>query len=565
MISIRKLGVIRRSYRHLNRYRDILSVLIRYGFDELIDILKLEQYFELGLQMLAPKIKPRAERFSRAERARMVLQELGPAFVKLGQILSTRPDLIPVEFVREFEKLQDSVPPFPYSQVAQLIVHELGKAPEEVFLQFEKTPFAGASIGQVHRAQLRSGEDAVVKVQRPGIRDIVNVDLEIMAHLASLIEHHVENVDAYKPTKIVSEFARSIAKEIDYTVEASHIERFAAQFKGEETIYVPKVFSDYTTGKILTMEYVDGIKASNLVSLEKAGLDRRLITERGINLALKQIFEYGFFHADPHPGNVYVLPGNIICFLDFGMMGQIDREIREDFAEWASGFAQQDEKKVVHALLKLTTHSEPPDQRSLRRDVAELLGQHAHRPLKEIRMDKLFQQVMEMLSHHHLQIPPDLFLMTRALTISEGLGLTLAPDFDMMEKTIPFLKRLQAARMHPKRIATDLYKTASVLAHLLQDVPTELRDVLIQLRQGRIKIQFEQRGLNPSLTKQDQMSNRIAISIVIAALIIGSALISMSKIPPLVFNIPVVGIAGFVIAAIFSSWLLLAILRKGRF
>lgn len=281
MLSIRKIGVIGRTYRHLNRYRQILTILIKYGFGDLVDILKVEQYLEVGLRIISRKRRHQVDRLTRAERVRMALEELGPTFVKLGQILSTRPDLIPFEFVDELSKLQDEVPPFPYADVEQIIRSELGAGPEDIFDYFEKTPLAAASIGQVHRARLKDAEEVVVKVQRPGIRKIIEVDLEIMLHLATLMERHLEEFQITRPTRIVKEFARSIEKEIDYTIEASHIERFAGQFMDEETVYVPKVFRDTTTERVLTMEYIDGIKASEIERIEAEGLDRKLITARG--------------------------------------------------------------------------------------------------------------------------------------------------------------------------------------------------------------------------------------------------------------------------------------------
>ncbi|MCK5322600.1 MAG: AarF/ABC1/UbiB kinase family protein, partial [Desulfobulbaceae bacterium] len=311
MLSIRKIGIIRRGYRHLNRYRQILAVLIKYGFGELVDTLKIDQYFEIGLQILSRKPRDRVEQFSRAERVRMALEELGPAFVKLGQILSTRPDLIPGDFIHEFSKLQDHVPQFPFDDVRQIVEKELNNTIKELFQQFEETPLAAASIGQVHKARLKDGEEVVVKVQRPNIRRTIEVDLEIMLHLAFLMERHVEELSFHKPTKIVNEFAMLIDKEIDYTVEASHMERFARQFQDDMEIYVPKVFRETSSERVITMEYVEGINASEIERIDDAGLDRKIITQRASDLLLKQIFEYGFFHADPHPGNIFILSENV--------------------------------------------------------------------------------------------------------------------------------------------------------------------------------------------------------------------------------------------------------------
>jgi len=564
MLSIRKIGVIGRTYRHLNRYRQILTVLFKYGFGDLVDVLKIEQYLEIGLQMISRKRREQVERLTRSERVRMALEELGPTFVKLGQVLSTRPDLIPVEFVEELSKLQDHVPSFAYAEVAQIIESELGAAPGDIFLRFEETPLAAASIGQVHMARLKDGEEVVVKVQRPGIRKIIEVDLEIMLHLASLMERHLEEFQVNRPVRIVEEFARTLEKEIDYTIEASHIERFARQFMDDATVYVPKVFRETTTERVLTMEYIDGVKASEIDRIEEEGLDRKIITASGADLILKQVFDHGFFHADPHPGNIFVLPGNVLCYLDFGMMGSIDRQTREDFADLVYSVVRRDESRAMQALLMLTQYDEEPDTRLLARDLADFMGQHLYKPLKDVQMEKLLQQLMELVSRHGLQMPPNLFLMLKALATVEGVGLSLDPDFHMINQAAPFIQRIRTARLHPKQVASDILRSGTELVRLIQEIPGELRELLRQMKRGKVKMEFEHRGLEPMLATHDQISNRIAFSIVIAALIVGSALIVVSKTPPFLFGIPVIGIIGFVAAAVMALWLLIAILRKGR-
>jgi ubiquinone biosynthesis protein len=564
MLSIRKIGVIGRTYRHLNRYRHILTVLFKYGFGDLVDVLKIEQYLEIGLQMISRKRREQVERLARSERVRMALEELGPTFVKLGQILSTRPDLTPIEFVEELSKLQDRVPPFPYAEVAQIIESELGMPPEDIFQHFDEMPLAAASIGQVHRAQLKDGEEVAVKVQRPGIRKTIEVDLEIMLHLASLMERYLEEFQTTRPVRIVEEFARTLEKEIDYTIEASHMERFARQFMDDPTVYVPKVFREVTTERVLTMEYIDGVKASEIDRIEKEGLDRKIITARGADLILKQVFDHGFFHADPHPGNIFVLPGNVICYLDFGMMGSIDRQSREDFADLVHSVVNRDESRAMQALLTLTQYDEEPDRRLLARDLGDFLGRHLYKPLKDIQMEKLLHQLMDMVSRHRLQMPPDLFLMMKALATIEGVGLSLDPDFEMIGQAAPFIQRVKMDQFRPERVASDIFRSGTELVRLIQEIPGELRELLRQMKRGKVKMEFEHVGLEPMLETHDRTSNRIAFSIVIAALVVGSALIVLSKTPPLLFGIPVIGIIGFLAAVVMGVWLLIAILRKGR-
>lgn len=563
-MHIRKIGMIGRTYRHVQRYRQILAVLFKYGFGDLIDTLKIEQYLEIGLQVISRKRREKIETMSRAKRVRMALEELGPTFIKMGQILSTRPDLLPVEFLQELAKLQDDVPAFSYELVKRIIEEELRLPLEEVFKEFEETPIASASIGQVHRARLRDGQEVIVKVQRPDIQKIIEVDLEIILHLATLMERHLKTMEIHRPTQLVEEFAHTLECELDYTREAGHTERFAAQFRTDARIHVPKVYREATARRILTMEYVNGIKASKLQELEKAGLDRQRIARWGFDLIMRQIFIHGFFHADPHPGNVFVLPKNVICFLDFGMMGRISRQEREDFADLLMGIAQRDETKTAHSLLKLTTSNEETDHALLVRDVADFIDEHFYRPLKEFHLGKLLQQLVEITAKHRLRIPPDLFLMLKAFAAVEGLGRTLDPDFDAIKQAAPLMKRVQWNRLRPGRMAGEVFDSGTEFIHLIQEIPGEIQEILRLVRQGKAKIEFEHRGLEPMLTAHDRISNRIAFAIVLASLVIGSSLIVLSGVPPKWHEIPVIGLAGFIIAGIMGFWLLISILKRGK-
>jgi ubiquinone biosynthesis protein len=539
-------------------------VLFKYGFGDLVDILKIEQYLEIGLQMISRKRREKIEKLTRAERLRMALEELGPTFVKLGQILSTRPDLIPFEYIKELSKLQDQVPPFPYEDVRRIIKSETGKLPEEIFEYFDEAPLAAASIGQVHRATLKDGEAVVVKIQRPGIQKIVEVDLEIMLHLAGLMERHLEELEAYRPTRIVEEFARSLEKEINYKTEASHIERFTRQFMDDETVYIPKVFRQMSTQRILTMEYVGGIKASEVKRLEKEGYDLPEITRRGTGLIMKQIFDFGFFHADPHPGNILALPNNVIGLLDFGMVGRISRQEGEAFSDLVTQVVRGDEKKVADAVLNLTYYDKEPVRSEFERDLSELIDQYLYRPLKELEIGRLLQQLLEILTKYRLRLKPDLFLMMKALSTVEGLGAMLDPDFQLIKQVEPFIREIQLRRFNPKIIAGDMLDTGSELFTLLKEIPREVRGILKQAKEGKVKIEFEHKGLEPMLFTHDRTSNRIAFAIVLAALIIGSSLITLSDIPPKWNDIPIIGLAGFMIAGIMGFWLLVSILRRGR-
>ena len=538
--------------------------MFKYGFGDIVEILKIEQYIEIGLQMISKKRRDQIEKLSRAERVRMGVEELGPTFIKLGQILSTRPDLIPLEYSRELSKLQDHVPAFSYEEVKTIIKEELGRLPEELFAHFESEPLAAASIGQVHRARLEDGEEVVVKVQRPGIRKTIEVDLEILLHLASLMERHVEEMVVQRPTRIVEEFARSLEKEIDYTIEAYHTERFSRQFMGEHTVYVPKVFKEFNSSRVLTIEYMDGIKVSNTDMLKQKGCDLHTIAVNGADLIMKQIFVHGFFHADPHPGNIFILPNNVICFLDFGMMGRIRQDEREDFTDFVTHLGGRNERKITESVLRLSLYDVEPDREKLERDLMDLLEQQVYGHRNKLEMGKLFQRLIEMVSTHGLTIKPDLYLMMKSLGTIEGIAKMLEPAFDILKQAEPFVRQIQQDRMDPRRIAGDMLEIGTELIQLGREIPGEVRSILKQAREGRIKIEFGHSGLEPLINAHNRTTNRLVFAIVLAALTVGSSLVVLSGIPPKWHDIPLVGLAGFILAGVIGFSLLVSILRRRK-
>ena len=564
-MPIRKLGIIGRTYRHAQRYRQILGVLLKWGFNDLVNGLRVDQYLELGLQRLIQgRPKEMDEGISRAMRIRYTLEELGPTFVKLGQVLSTRPDLVPVQLIGELPKLQDSVHPFPFTDARRIVEKELGQPLGALFECVDEEPLAAASIGQVHAATTRSGDRVVIKVQRPGIERIVEVDLEIMLHIATLMERHVEGWDVHQPTKIVEEFARSLMQELDYEIEASHLERFAWQFTRDHRVYVPAVYRDLSTSRVLTLELVDGIKASDSEALRLAGLDPVKVARRCARLTMRQIFVLGFFHADPHPGNVFLLPDHVVCYLDFGMVGRIDRRTRESFSDLLLGIVQRDEMKVAEALLELTQWDHHPETKHLQRDVGEFIDRHFYRPLRDLQIGLLLLQLLEIVARHRLRITPELFMTIKALSSVEGLCRGLDPEFEIVEHAEPFVERVQLERLHPGRMASGLFESGQDFFRLLSLIPGDLRGLLRQWREGKVRLGFELLGLDGASTTLDRASNRLAFAVVLAALIIGSSLMVLAGIPPLWHEIPLIGLAGFVIAAIMGFWLLASILKHGK-
>ncbi len=564
MLSIRKIGVIGRTYRHLNRYRQILQILFKYGFDDLIDSLGIEQYIEIGLKVISRRKKKDIKRLTQAQRIREALVELGPTFIKMGQVLSTRTDLIPLEYILELSKLQDRVPPFSYDKVCQIFEQELHPPPEDLFQSFEQNPEGSASIGQVHKAKLYSDDYVAVKVQRPDIKKTIEIDLEILMHLATLAEKHLEEVGAHNPTKIIKEFARTLERELDYSIEATHIERFNRQFINDSTVYVPHVYRDMSSKRILTMEYIDGIKATEIEDIKEKGYDLKKLARRGTDLVMKQIFVHGFFHADPHPGNVWVLPHNTICFLDYGMMGRITSREKDDFVNLAMQVVQQDEHKATNALLKILNYEEEPNRSELERDVANFIEDNIHRSLKQVDAAKLMHQLLAIIRRYNLSLKPNYYLMLKALTGIEIVGKTWDPDFQVIERAEPFIRRIYLRRFHPRYIAKEMFSSGTEFLTLIKSIPDDIGTLLTLAKQGKIKIQFEHHHLDDLQSTLDRVSNRISYAIVLAALVIGSSLMVHSNVPPKWNEIPLIGLAGFVIAAIMAFILLWSILRRGQ-
>lgn len=561
-MAFNRIGMITRTYGFVQRYRQILFVLLKYGFDDLIAKLKVDQYLEVGW-LFGPKKNSSVKTLSRAERIRLSIEELGPTFIKMGQMLSTRSDLLPEDILQELCRLQDEVPSFPVEKARAIIRKELGKDVEEVFAEFNDKPLAAGSIGQVHLAKLKDGQEVAVKVQRPKIRASIDTDLEIIHHMATLMEHQMEMGQIHKPTKIVDEFGRTLRQELDYTMEAANIERFAKMHEADAHVYVHRIFRECSTGKIITTQYVRGIKPDSVGRLERAGLSPTSIARSGAELVMGQIFFHGFFHADPHPGNLLVLEGNLLCFLDFGMMGRLDRQSREIFAELILNIIQRNEVKATDAVLKLTHSHALVDRLSLEREISELIDQYLYRPLKELEIGKIIRQLMDLTVKHELQIPAQFFLLIKSISQIESLGRDLDPDFDLTERAGPYIRKLLMNRYHPKRVMRDFYETGSDLVYLLKEVPGELRELLKQAKQGQIKMEMKHAGLRPMQNTLSHLSNRISSAIVLAAIIVGSSLIIHSKIPPYWHGIPIIGLAGFLASGVMGLILLRSI-WKGK-
>lgn len=551
--------------RHINRYREIAVALLNQGFDYIVKEMDLPQAFPY-----CHRTRPAAKKTNTGglgERIRLLLEQLGPTYVKLGQIASTRPDLLPAEIIAELEKLQDDVPGFPFSEVRALLKEELGTDLEELFRQFDPEPLAAASIGQVHRAQLKTGLQVAVKVQRPGIVAMIETDLEILRELAVLAERRFSWAKTYQLADIIDELAKSLRTELDYTREARNAENFLTQYQTNPTIYIPPVYWEYSSQKVLTTAYVEGIKISELDQLEQRGYNRSRIAEHFAKEIFQQIFITGFFHGDPHPGNVLILPEETIAFLDFGMVGRLSPEKKYHLASLVIGLMHQNSAELAQTIFRMGIVPDEVNRTELRDDIDLLREKYYGVPLSQISLGDAINQIFATAQKHKIRLPADLALVGKALLTMEGIVERLDPQLSILTVAEPFGKKLLRERLHPVTLGKMLWRTVSEFRELLQDLPRHVQELRSVVRQGRFRLEISMPDMEHGLKTIERISNRLSFGIILLAfsMIMASVIISSSlagQASPL-WNIPVLEI-GFVIAMILFLWLLYAILRSGK-
>lgn len=556
---------INRNIRSIRRYRNILGILIKYGFGHIVEQLNISYYLELGRRIVTLGTAPKEiERLTQPVRLRLAIEELGPTFIKLGQILSTRPDILPREYIEEFRKLQDTVPSIPVEAVRAQIQRELGYPAEDIFAEFSSIPIAAASIAQVHKGRLHSGEQVVIKVRRPGIEQVVSTDLDILMGLAYLLENHIPASHIYDPIGIVKEFRRILSREMAFSREARTIDRFEVNFREDPTVHTPRVYWDYTGESVLTMEYVEGIKISDLPRLTAKGYDLKAIARNGADAILNQVLIHGFFHGDPHPGNLYILEGNRICFLDYGMVGRLDEELKYQLVDLIMAILDRDVDRVLNSLLFSGQLNEEIENQQLRRDLSEFIDDYYELPLQEINAGKLLTEFIEILTDYRIRFPSDLMLLAKALVTIEGIGRQLDPEFNMINHIKPFMQKLLKKRVNPAAVSKDLLRLGQSYAGLMRTFPRDLKELINRINRNKFKIDLEHRGLERLIIDLDKSSNRISFSLLIAALIVGSSLIMQTDKGPLLMGFPILGFLGYSIAGFLGLWLAIAILRSGR-
>ncbi len=556
-----RLTNIPQLYRNMNRWTEILTVLSRYGLADWIQRFN----FDFARNLLRDKDGEILARYSREARIRMALEDLGPTFIKLGQILSTRPDIVGVDLAEELRRLQADVPADPPDQIRQIIEEELGQPIEQLFSTFSENPLASASIGLVHLARLFTGEKVVVKVQHHGIERKVHEDLEILSGLASLAET-VPEFREYRPKVTVAEFQRALRRELDFGREERNILQFEAAFEDDETIQIPKVYPDLCTPRVVTMEFIDGIKLSEQDKLIAAGIDLSKVARRGAEIYMRMIFDTGFYHADPHPGNLLLLPGDVIGLIDFGMVGRIDDRLREDIEDLLMGITGRDAELLTATIVRIGSTPPALDEAALRRDVNDYVADYANQQLDGLNFADAINEMFKIVRAYHILLPPQVTMLLKTMMMLDGTGRMLNPTFSLGDLFRRHRRRIMMRRLSPTRRLQKLWRMYSELERLAEVMPRRISEILELVRVGKFDIHLDHRRLEPSV-------NRMVLGIMTSALFIGSSQMLSMKVPPLIFkeetylqmkDISITGATGLMISFALGFRLVMAINRSGR-
>lgn len=545
--------------RDLGRVQQIAAVLVRYGFGGLVRRVGMAGALERAGKALHWREPEDLARLEPAARVRRALEELGPTFVKLGQILATRGDLFPPEWIVEFGKLQDAAPALPFEDLRGQLIEDLGEAPEAVFAELDPVPLAAASLAQVHRARLADGTAVVLKVRRPGIRPVIEADLRLLDRLAEIIEKEAPELVRYRPREVIRQFAHSLRRELDFSAEGRHAERIAALFVGSPEIVVPRIHWQWTGERLNVQDFIEGIPGRQAAALPE-GFDRRLLARRGADAVLRMMLEAGFFHADPHQGNVFYLPGNRIAFIDFGMVGRLSEARRFEVATLMHGLVGRDAGKVADVLLDWSADSNG-DADALRSEIEAFVDDYHGVPLKKLDLGALLADVVAILREHGLALPPDLALMIKAFITLEGMGRQLDPDFDIAGEASPFLREVLLAHLAPRAIARRGWEALLGGVQMLAGLPQDLGRLLRAARRGKLQLEVDVPALKSFGDQLDRAASRLTMAIVTAALIVGSSIVMTVDRGG---GVATLGLLGFIAAMLGGLWVLISVWRGGR-
>lgn len=535
---------------------------MKYGFEDVAQRLRGRLVFRFGRKAVPPQRKAVPDGRTRPERLRLALQELGPTFIKLGQLLSTRPDLLPAEYIAELSSLQDHVPPEEPSAIRRVVERELQGPVEQLLTRFDPDPLAAGSIAQVHRAVLKDGSEVAMKVLRPGVERTLQVECEIIQRLADWLGETDSPAGTLDLPRMAGELTGAIRREVDMTVERDNLQRFARNFQADPTVHIPGVFEDYCTERLLTMEYIDGLKPTNADALRAAGLDPPLLAKRGADFVLRQIFEFGVFHSDPHPGNMFMLPDNIVVAIDFGQVARLRQRDRALLGDLVLAIVEKDPRQILRAVESADLLDDRTDSDALQADAEEIIDRYYHRPLKDIPLHDVIGQIFRLIREHHLCPPAQFTMMLKSLMTIESLALELDPGFDIIAALKPHARRYRLEQLDPRKLFQRMGHAFRDAGNLAARMPADARALLAKARKGDFQLRVHHEHLEQLTHTLDKSSNRISFSLIIAALLVASSMLTPQE--GLVLGLvplQVLGVIGYCAAAVLGLWLLVSILR----
>ena len=553
-------------YHYIMRYNQIMQVMLKYGFEDMVAYMEEKKRFSFLKKLIPKRTLEQSIHLTKWEKMRLVCEELGPTFVKFGQLLSNRNDLLPADLIKELEKLQDGVPPVAGTITEKLLEEELKQKTSELFEYFEQEAFASASMAQVHRATLKTGEKIVLKIQRPGIKDIIESDIKVMIYVAEIFSKRIPSLKSFDPVGLVRNFEESITKELDFIHESINVQRFHTNFLEDESdkgyIHSPIVYKEYTTSKILALEYIEGIKISDNEKLDRQGFDRKLLARRFAISYIKQIFNYGFFHADPHPGNLIIMPNNVICYLDYGMMGSIMKKDIQQLGNIFLAVNSKDVRKIIRAIQQLSDNPVIKNFRQLETDLNEFVQNFSVKSIHQNEMSTILLELKDIIVLHGIKVPTHFFLLARSMVIIEGVIMQLDPELDLGKLVRPYLIRSIARQYDPvlftKRILNSIYE----MGMYMEEFPRDLKIAIRRINDGEVKVDLRHKGVDPLVHTFNRITKQIIMALIIAALIVGSTLMIISKVPPFWGKTSTFGIIGIILAAI-MAFNMLRDLKKG--
>ncbi|WP_374431043.1 ABC1 kinase family protein [Ideonella dechloratans] len=550
--------------RDLGRLKTIAGVLIRHGLGDLVRRWGLADTLDRAGHRLHWEGAADLARLPPPVQLRKALEELGPTFVKLGQILAGRADLLSAEWIHELEQLHSQVPALPLEQLRPQLVQDLGAPPEEVFASFDPEPLAAASIAQVHRATLQDGTEVIVKIRRPGIDAIIEADLRLLERFAGIAEKQVPALKPYRPQNLVREFGRSLRRELDLAAECHNAERIATNLMPLGFVVIPAVHWEHTSARLNVQTLIQGTPGTDLARVEAEGMDKVLLAKRGAQAVMKMIVEDGFFHADPHPGNVFYLPDNRLAFIDFGMVGRLSSRRREELLQLLLGLVQRRPQAVADVLMDWAGAEANVQLNQLEAEIEEFVDQYHGTPLAQLSLGQMLTDVTAILREHSLALPADLALLIKAFISLEGMGRALDPDFHMAQEALPLLRQVVRARYQPKALASRGLQSLQRVFQLAEQLPHDISRLLRSARRGQLNINIEVQSLQRVGDQLDRAASRLSVALVIAALIIGSSIVMTVHSGPQLLGLPAFGLMGFVGAALGAFWLVRSIIRSRR-